>query len=137
MGQTQEARPRVEVFAADAADHSHVREAAVDGDRTPPRVTVEIRGARVPEGVHDRIDRFQATIVDAAARGGTLRLTVTVPEPWKDAGVRTIRQQGNSCILSLPPEALDAAALGQEQVALHARDGEIHVARHDGGPRPP
>jgi hypothetical protein len=135
--EVQEHRPTADTFAERAAALSPVRDVAIDEARVPPRVNVDINATHIPEAVHDLLDRFQADIEDAATGATGLRLTVTVPTPWKDAGTRTVREQGNSFMITLPQEALDAAALGQERVALHARDGEIHVKRHDGGPRFP
>lgn len=139
MGQTQTQRRRAYAgtFAEKAADLSPVRDAQVDAERFPPRVTVELNSSHIPPGVHDLLDHYQADLQDVTYDGAGLRLDVTVPEPWKDAGTRTIRTHGNSLVLTLPREALDAAGLSEEQVDLHARSGEVHVKAHDDGPRFP
>lgn len=133
----QQHRAYAGTFAEQAAERSGVKAADVDEERFPPRVTVSLSQGAIPPGVRDLLDHFQAEIQDAQAATDGLVLTVTVPEPWKDAGTRTIREHGNSLVLTLPREALDAATLGEEQVDIHARDGEVHVKKHDGGPRFP
>jgi len=124
-------------FAEQAAERAGVKAADVDEERFPPRVTVSLSQGAIPPGVRDLLDHYQASIEDAQAATDGLVLTVTVPEPWKDAGTRTIREHGNSLVLTLPREALDAASLGEEQVDLHARAGEVHVKAHEDGPRFP
>lgn len=135
--QTQRRRSYAGTFAEKAADLSGVKGADVDADRYPPRIAVSLRQGSVPPGVHDLLDYYQAEIQDVTAATDGLVLDVTVPDPWKDAGTRTIREHGNSLVLTLSREALDAAGLDAEQVDLHARDGEVHVKAHDGGPRFP
>ena len=134
---TQRRRSHAGTFRDKVDGLPAVIEASVDADRFPPLVTVLVSGDRITAGVHDLLDQYQAEIEDVRYDGAGLALTVSVPEPWKDAGSRTIREHGNSLVLTLPHEALDAASLGEQRVDLHARDGEIHVKSHDGGLRFP
>jgi len=130
-------REHAGTFADDAEGRSYVSAVEIDGDRFPPTVTLLLTRNEIPPGIHDLLDHYQASIVDAAAGAEGLHLTVRVGEKWKDAGTREIREHGNSLVLTLPREALDAARLGQQAVDLHARDGEVHIKKHQGGPRFP
>lgn len=124
-------------FADDAQGRSYVGAVEVHEDRFPPTVTLLLERDEIPPGIHDLIDHYQADITDARMGGEGLHVDVSVPEAWKDAGTRTIRRHGNSLVLTLPREALEAARLDEEQVDLHARTGEVHVKKHDDGPRFP
>lgn len=124
-------------FADDAEGRSYVSGVQVNQDRFPPTVTVMLSRGEIPPGIEDLIDHYQAEIVDAAVASDGLHLDVEVPEEWKDAGTRKIREHGNSLVLTLPREALDAAKVGSETVDLHARTGEVHIKKHEGGPRFP
>jgi hypothetical protein len=109
----------------------------VERDRYPVRLTVVLRGGTIEDGVHDVLDHYHATIEDASRTGGGLRLSLAVREPWKDAGTRSIRSHGKSLVLTLPREALDAAGLAEDSVAIHARQDEIHIARQTDEPLGP
>lgn len=127
----------VTTFVEDATGRSYVKDTAVLGERYPPRAVLKISRDAIPAGVHDLIDHYDAQIVDVEAEAHGLTLVVTVPEAWKDAGNRTVREHGNSLVLTLSREALDASGIGLEKVDLHARHGEVHITKHDGGPRFP
>lgn len=140
MSETESADPieNVATFVEDAEGRSYVSWTDIEGDHFPPQAVVALTTDEIPPGIHDLIDHYQADIVDAMLDPGEgLVLNIEVPNPWKDAGTRTVRQHGNSLVLTLSREALDASDIGTEKVDLHARQGEIHVNRHDGGPRFP
>ncbi|AGM11182.1 hypothetical protein M197_gp17 [Haloarcula hispanica tailed virus 2] len=134
MGQTQTQRRRASAgtFAEKAADLSPVRSAETDLERFPPRVAVEVNASSIPPGLRDLLDAYDADVRDVTWDGAGLRLEVAVPDPWKDGGVRTVRKQGGSLLFNIPPEALDASGIGEEKVAVHAREGELHVKRQEG-----
>lgn len=118
--------------------------ATVERDRYPPQVTIDLTTPTIQPGVHDVLDAFGSTIEDTEAKVDTsgevpgLRLFVTAGEAWKDAGNRTLRSQGSSLVVNIPPEAIDASGLqAEETLDIHARSGELHIKSHEDGPRFP
>jgi len=98
--------------------------------RYPGRVSIEIEGWKVLDGIRDLVREFNADIVDVEAGPDSLTLYVEVRESWKDGGVRSARKGGGSIVLTLPREALEASGLDTGQMALHGRTNEIHITSH-------
>lgn len=49
-------------FTGAVSDHPAVIQTEVNDTRSPPRVTVVLSASEIPDGVHDVLNRFNATI---------------------------------------------------------------------------
>lgn len=129
--ETEAETTRLREYAKEVQDLTEVQDVDLIAGRYPARLRVRIHGWETSAGFEDLRDRYGGEIVAAEADTDSLILTVEVREKWKMGGVRSARKEGGSVVLTLPREALEASGLDTGQMALSAREDEIHITAQD------
>lgn len=102
---------------------------SVEENRVPPLLKVELADSTIPAGVKDVIEFSGANIEDVKLYDETFALWLSIPKPYEGAGVRKIREQGSSTVLTLPEKVLSIAGyeLGDEIEFYVSDSGETRL----------
>lgn len=113
--------------------------AVVRDSRRPLRIDITIWADEIPAGVSDVLEEFNAVLDDAEIvsdvptdSGYGLRVTAYLAADFEYFGEFLTRIHGNSVVVTLSPEARDAAGVEEhEDVDVYARPGEFRVRSTD------